>query len=128
MTVIAEVNTYGGQKTNRQPRRKYRPRILKKSGYKIIARNYRCRRLEVDIIAAKNNRTIFFEVKTRLWNKRDGADIPLTARQTENLKRAIAAYCLKKRIPMEGTRLDLIVIFVNRATRLAELKHYKDIF
>jgi putative endonuclease len=101
---------------------------LEKSGYKIIARNYRWERLELDIITLKNNHLIFFEIKTRFQNKEDGAAIPLAARQVKNLKRAIINYCLKKRASAEEARLDLIVITVNRTTRLAELKHYKNIF
>jgi putative endonuclease len=101
---------------------------LEKSGYEIIARNYRCQRLELDIIAIKNNRLIFFEIKTRFQNKEDDADIPLAARQIKNLKRAITNYYLKKRVSSEKARLDLIVISVDRATRLAVLKHYKNIF
>lgn len=38
---------------------------LKKNGYKILARNYRFRLGEIDIIAAKKNHTAFVEVKTR---------------------------------------------------------------
>ena len=47
---------------------------LIKKGFEIIARNYRYRRCEIDIIARKENWTIFVEVKTRglllLWPSR----------------------------------------------------------
>ena len=38
---------------------------LKKSGYKILNRNYRTKFGEIDIIAQKKNEIIFVEVKTR---------------------------------------------------------------
>ena len=38
---------------------------LIKKGFEIIARNYRYKRCEIDIIARKENWTIFVEVKTR---------------------------------------------------------------
>ncbi len=38
---------------------------LSEKGYTIIERNWRFRNAEVDIIAAKNNRLHFFEIKTR---------------------------------------------------------------
>jgi len=101
---------------------------LKKAGYRIIALNYRLRRLEIDIIARQNERLIFFEVKTRFQNKTDKNETPLTERQTKNLKHAIIDYCLKNRISLTRTRLDLIVISVNRTARLASLRHYPDIF
>lgn len=38
---------------------------LQKKGYKILARNFRSRWGELDIIAEKNKKIFFFEVKTR---------------------------------------------------------------
>ncbi|MCX6794998.1 MAG: YraN family protein [Candidatus Falkowbacteria bacterium] len=101
---------------------------LKKAGYRIIALNYRSWRLEIDIIAQQNERLIFLEIKTRFQNKADENETPLTGRQTKNLKHAIIEYCFKNRIRLDRTRLDLIVISVDRTTRLASLRHYPDIF
>ena len=38
---------------------------LLRHGYSIVERNYRCRRGEIDIIAAKDGGAVFVEVKTR---------------------------------------------------------------
>ncbi len=40
-------------------------RVLKKNGYRIIERNYRCRYGEVDLIARDGDTIVFVEVKTR---------------------------------------------------------------
>jgi len=40
-------------------------RFLKKRGYRILERNYRCRMGEIDIIAMKGGVLFFVEVKTR---------------------------------------------------------------
>jgi putative endonuclease len=39
--------------------------FLKKKGFEIVARNYRFRHCEIDLIARRDNWTIFVEVKTR---------------------------------------------------------------
>jgi putative endonuclease len=39
--------------------------FLVKKGFEIIARNYRFRQCEIDLIARRDNWTIFVEVKTR---------------------------------------------------------------
>ena len=38
---------------------------LLRHGYSIVERNYRCRRGEIDIIAAKDGGAVFVEVETR---------------------------------------------------------------
>lgn len=40
-------------------------RLLSCEGYRIIARNYRCKYGEIDIIASRDNCIYFVEVKTR---------------------------------------------------------------
>lgn len=42
--------------------------FLRKSGYKIVKRNYQCRYGEIDIIAEKDEYIVFVEVKTRKKN------------------------------------------------------------
>ena len=46
---------------------------LLRHGYRIVERNYRCRRGEIDIIAAKDGGAVFVEVKTRRSLKRTTA-------------------------------------------------------
>ena len=40
-------------------------KYLEKIGYKIVARNFRCRQGEIDIIARKSEELVFVEVKAR---------------------------------------------------------------
>lgn len=47
-------------------------RALKRDGYKIVERNYRCRYGEIDLIATDKDALVFIEVKTRS-NKAYGA-------------------------------------------------------
>lgn len=101
---------------------------LGRQGYIIIASNYRAGHLEIDLIAKQDNQIIFIEVKTRLKTADSLRENPLTKWQTANLKRAIVDYCYKNRINFDLVRLDLIVILIDRHKKMAELKHYRDIF
>lgn len=101
---------------------------LLKSRYKIIAENYKLGRREIDLIAQKNKEYIFVEVKTRLKTADSLQENPLTARQTRNLKIAIANYAQKNKIDFDRVRFDLIFILVDRDKNTAGLKHYRDIF
>lgn len=38
---------------------------LREQGYQIIEKNYRCKIGEIDVIAKKNHRLVFIEIKTR---------------------------------------------------------------
>ena len=44
-------------------------RYLEMRGYRVIAKNFKCRLGEIDIIAEKRDEIIFVEVKTRTNNK-----------------------------------------------------------
>ena len=49
----------------------YALKLLKKKGYKILTKNFRCALGEIDIIAIDNDTLIFVEVKTRFSRKSD---------------------------------------------------------
>lgn len=49
----------------------YAAKLLKKTGYKILARKFHSRFGEIDIIARNKNELVFVEVKTR-WSKKYG--------------------------------------------------------
>lgn len=102
-------------------------RYLQKNHYRIIAANERGGRLEIDLIAEKNQELIFVEVKTRRDTPDSRHENPLTARQIKNLKKAINAYCAKNQLDPELARLDLIIVKVSR-TGQANLVHYRNIF
>ncbi len=103
-------------------------KYLCRSGYRIIDRNYRLGRQEIDLIARLKNRVVFIEVKTRIKTADSQRENPLTPRQNKGLKKAIAAYCLKNRFNLDLIRFDLIIILVDRHWINATLKHYRDIF
>ncbi|MBP7272385.1 MAG: YraN family protein [Saprospiraceae bacterium] len=99
--------------------------FLVKNGYSIVARNWRFKRAEVDIIAQKDAILVFVEVKTRSYNYFGEPEEFVTPQKEALLNAAAAAY-------MEAThysgeiRFDIIAILLQRQTPI--IKHYEDAF
>lgn len=103
-------------------------KYLLKENYYIIQRNYRNKFGEIDIIAAKNNYTIFIEVKSRSSEKYIELAHSLYYKQRAHLKRAATFYFVEKNIHLGAIRFDLITIKINTGfKRIDKLKHYKNI-
>ncbi len=101
---------------------------LEANGYSFIEKNYRAGRRELDLIFSWKDKLIFIEVKTRIKTYDSVFENPLSKRQVENLKKAIAEYCFKKHACCDKIRLDLISILIDKEKRCAQLKHYKNVF
>ena len=83
---------------------------LIKQGYKILEKNFRCPIGEIDVIAEKNKRIIFVEIKTRMD---DGFGRPEEAVHEAKQKKLtqVAAYYLKqKRKSGTSSGFDVLAI------------------
>ncbi len=102
---------------------------LVKYGYKIINTNTKVSYKEIDIVATKNKELVFVEVKTRTSYRFGGADEAVFIKKTNSLKQAAGIYLrqMDKKIKYNDIRLDLIAININKADKIAKIKHYKDI-
>jgi putative endonuclease len=65
---------------------------LSKNGYKVIERNWRFKHWEVDIIAAKDNRLHFIEIKTRTSRLFGNPEESIGTEKMNNLKNAAEQY------------------------------------
>jgi putative endonuclease len=103
-------------------------KYLRKEGYYIVERNYKNKFGEIDIIAAKNNYTIFIEVKSRSSENYIELAHSLYHRQIHHLRRAAIYYFADKNIHLSSIRFDLIVLKIDPAARsIDKLKHFKNI-
>lgn len=85
-------------------------RFLKKKGYKIVERNYRCANGEVDLIALDRRVIVFVEVKTRAAH---GYGSPLEAVAFYKQRKMIAAaqyFLHEKKLHQRDARFDVIGI------------------
>lgn len=99
---------------------------LIRRGYLILAQNYQSSYHEIDIIAKIKGKYVFVEVKTRESGLEDPENA-LNEHKTNNLKKVISAYLAKNK-GISEFQLDLIAVRVNKGNKIANIKHYKEIF
>lgn len=105
-------------------------RHLKKSGLKIVARNYRNRFGEIDIIALDGQTIVFVEVKTR---KSNAVGSPLEAVDESKQSKVIQvaqAYLKERRLYEYSVRFDVIGIVWNESEKESkpDLTHVRHAF
>ena len=104
-------------------------RYLILAGYRIIDRNYRVGRLEIDIIAERRNCLVFAEVKARRSTTFGSALENLLPDKIENIREAAIRYISKNcraRKP-ENIRIDLVAIDIDAEKGCMILNHIKGV-
>lgn len=101
--------------------------ILK--GYRIIKRNFRWGRLEIDMVAHDGECLAFVEVKTRRSNAFGEALEAIAPWKISNMRRAARGFLGTSPdfIPFREVRFDLIAIDVDARTDTMVLRHVKGI-
>jgi len=102
-------------------------KYLIKKGYIIIAQNLRLGRLELDLVAIKNKKVYFFEIKTRLTRNHKNEDSFLSQKQIINLKKAANTYAALNKISFKNLNFGLIAITRDNKNVTA-LRCYLNIF
>lgn len=104
-------------------------------GYTIVARNFRTRYGELDLIAMDEHALVFCEVKTRVEGSQRGPDGPLDAigpRKRDRLRRMavqwLAENAGESRPAARDLRFDAIGVMVTPAGRLLALEHLENAF
>ena len=84
---------------------------LEKEGMKIIARNYRVRIGEIDIIAMDGDELVFIEVKYRKDRSYGGAEYAISPAKQKVIRRVADWYIKQHRInPNSFFRFDAVLI------------------
>jgi len=91
---------------------------LKKKGYKILARNFKTKWGELDIVAQKNKIIIFVEVKTLQQTQgRPSEFLPedeITFHKASQLQKMAQIYLSAKRLPLDiDQQIDIVAIEFN---------------
>ena len=102
-------------------------RFLRRRGYQIVERNWKCHAGEVDIIAKDEECLVFVEVKTRLNEDQGVPEEAVTAEKRKRYERIAAAF-LKTYDEVDiQIRFDVIGILVLTPDR-AMVRHHVNAF
>lgn len=93
--------------------------FLRRRGYRIVARNVRADRVEIDLIAQRGAQIVFVEVKTRTSRSFGGGEEAVDERKRARLVRGAAAWLHANAARARRVRFDVIVCEADAATPAA---------
>jgi putative endonuclease len=84
--------------------------LLSKAGYRIVARNHRCPRGEVDLIAEQGELLVFVEVRTRATAAFGSPAETVSLAKQRRVVAAARDFLARWRGPARGARFDVISV------------------
>ncbi len=85
-------------------------RYLKAKGFRILARNWRAGKDEIDLVCKDEGALVFVETRTRRSGALVGGYDSIDQRKRKALKRVCRAYLAKLKPPPESFRLDVVEV------------------
>lgn len=98
---------------------------LERKGYKILVRNYRFARVEVDVICEHEKEVIFVEVKTRTSDQMAYPEQAVGKSKQRNIRLAAENFLEENQITYP-VRFDIIAVVKNESK--FEIEHIEDAF
>ncbi len=101
-------------------------RVLRRNGYRIIERNWRCRYGEVDLIARDGETIVFVEVKTRGSDRFGSPKHSVDLKKQKHIITAANLYLDQYGLTDNPARFDVVSIELNNNSYVTEI--IKDAF
>lgn len=98
---------------------------LREKGYKIIERNWRFGKLELDIIARIKAWLVVVEVKTRASDYHGDPEDFVTRAKQKHIIKATNEYIMQKDLDLE-TRFDIVSVIINE--KETKIEHIEEAF
>ena len=98
---------------------------LESNGFYVMARNYRFKRTEIDIIAKKDDFIVFIEVKYRKNNKFGHPENFVSDSQIERIRIATEEFILQRNY-CRKIRFDIISVTLQNSK--VQIDHFEDAF
>jgi len=100
-------------------------RFLKSKGFRVLARNWRAGKDEIDLICKDERTLVFVETRTRRSGALVGGYDSINLRKRNALKRVCRAYLAKLKPPPDSFRLDIVEVEHEEGEILAT-RHYEN--
>ncbi len=95
---------------------------LEAEGYRIVARNWRCRQGEIDLIAQAGEILVFVEVKTRRGRSMGAPEEALTPQKSRKLIQLAQLYLAEHDLDVDW-RIDLVAVELDTSGKLLRCDH-----
>lgn len=102
-------------------------KYLAEKGFIILLKNFKTRFAEVDIIAKKNNKISFVEVKTRIGKNKGLPYESINRVKLRHVKAAAEYYLLINKIKDCKLSIDVVSIVLNADKSLNQLNFYEGV-
>lgn len=99
---------------------------LANAGWRILARNYRLGRREVDIVARRSDLVAFVEVKTRSGSGYGGPESAVTRAKRREIEAVATDFLLRHPQGDVGVRFDVVAIELGPSGRVDRFEHIAD--
>lgn len=99
---------------------------LESLGFRIVARNVRVGRIEVDLIAEDGDDLVFVEVRTRRGEAGLAAE-SLSPAKLQRMWRCAIGYCDEHGIPPERVRIDVVAVDLDGRGLARAVEHFRGI-
>lgn len=103
-------------------------RLLKKLGYRILAKQYRNQFGEIDVIAQDGDQIVFVEVKTRQSTETGQPFEAVDRRKQAKLTRIASAWQKRHQRLNQSARFDVISIVWPADRSEPEIRHFRNAF
>jgi len=101
-------------------------RTLHRAGYEILARRYRTRHGEIDIVALDGATLVFVEVKTRRGQRFGSGAEAVTLWKQRRIARMAEDFLLRRRLYDRPCRFDVVAVDLERTP--GTVVHTRDAF
>jgi putative endonuclease len=96
---------------------------LEAKGYQIVARNWRCRQGEIDLVARAGDTLVFVEVKTRRGQAMGTPEEGVTSHKARKLLDVAQHYLYAHDLDDVAWQVDLVAVELDKTGKLLRCEH-----